>query len=95
MIISTLFLLVFSQCFYLMLDFPDYSAEQLLRSSMQVMRGHKGRLFYLHVSFLPLLLLALLSCGVGMLWIRPYMQMTYTCFFLDLMNPGKTSGEAA
>lgn len=95
MIISTLFLLVFSQCYYLMLDFPDYSAEQLLRSSMQAMRGHKGRLFYLHVSFLPLLLLALLSCGVGMLWLRPYMQMTYTCFFLDLMNPGKTSGEAA
>lgn len=95
MIITTLFLLVFSQCYYLMLDFPDYSAQQLLRSSMQIMRGHKGRLFYLQVSFLPLFALALLSCGVGMLWLSPYMQMTYTCFFLDLMNPKKASGEAA
>lgn len=94
-VISTVFMLVFSQCYYLMLDFPDYSAVQLLRSSMQIMKGHKGRLFYLQMSFIPLILLALLSCGIGMLWLLPYMQMTHTCFFLDLMNPRKIPAETA
>ncbi len=91
LVASTMFSLFFSQCYYLLLDFPDYTAKQLLMSSVQIMKGHKGRLFYLHVSFIPLILLALLTCGIGMLWLNPYMQMTYTCFFLDLMNPQKMS----
>lgn len=90
-IIITLISLIYSQCYYLMLDFPDYSAKQLLNTSRRIMKGHKARLFYLQVSFFPLTLLALLTCGIGMLWLSPYMQMTYTCFFLDLMNPRKVS----
>lgn len=92
-IASTVFSLIFSQCYFLLLDFPDYTAKQLLMSSMQIMRGHKGRLFYLQMSFLPLIILALLTCGIGMLWLNPYMQMTLTCFFLDLMNPQKTPAQ--
>lgn len=90
-IIITLISLIYSQCYYLMLDFPDYSAKQLLNTSRRIMKGHKARLFYLQVSFFPLTLLALLTCGIGMLWLSPYMYMTYTCFFLDLMNPQKVS----
>lgn len=92
LIILTVFSLVYSQCYYLMLDFPDYSAKQLLSTSRKLMKGHKGRLFYLQVSFIPLTLLALLTCGIGMLWLSPYMHMTYTCFFLDLMNPRRVPG---
>ncbi|MBO5284134.1 MAG: DUF975 family protein [Lachnospiraceae bacterium] len=92
LIILTVFSLVYSQCYYLMLDFPDYSAKQLLSTSRKLMKGHKGRLFYLQVSFIPLTLLALLTCGIGMLWLSPYMHMTYTCFFLDLMNPRRVAG---
>ncbi len=88
-IIITLISLIYSQCYYLMLDFPDYSAKQLLNTSRRIMRGHKARLFYLQMSFIPLTLLAILTCGIGMLWLSPYMYMTYTCFFLDLMNPRK------
>lgn len=84
---STIFSLVFSQCYFLLLDFPDYTAKQLLQSSARIMRGHKGHLFYLQVSFIPLILLAVLTCGIGILWLSPYIQMTYTCFFLDIMNP--------
>lgn len=84
---STIFSLVFSQCYFLLLDFPDYTVKQLLQSSARIMRGHKGRLFYLQVSFIPLILLAVLTCGIGILWLSPYIQMTYACFFLDIMNP--------
>lgn len=87
MVASTLFSLIFSQCYFLLLDFPDYTAGQLLRSSVRIMKGHKARLFYLQVSFIPLILLALLTCGIGMLWLNPYMQMTYACFFLNIMRP--------
>lgn len=94
LILSTFFTLVFSQCYYLMLDFPDYPAKRLLQGSMRIMRGHLGRLFYLRVSFVPLLLLGALTCGIGMLWLHPYMQMTAACFFLDIMNPRKEQADA-
>lgn len=71
---------------YLLLDFPDRSAAELLRLSARVVRGHKRRLFLLDLSFLPLELLNLFTLGIGSLWIGPYIRMTYTTFFLDLMK---------
>ena len=47
---------------------------------------HKGRLFYLYVSFLPLILLGILSFGLALLWILPYMAATEAEFFLDLIR---------
>ena len=41
-------------------------------------------LFYLIMSFFGLLLLCVLSCYIGMLWIGPYMNTTLTLFYLDL-----------
>ena len=83
--------LAISQSYYLLLDFPNYSGKQALMTSCKLMKKHMGRLFYIQASFLPLLLLGALTCGIGLLWIMPYMNMTYALFFLDIMNPEKTS----
>lgn len=76
--------------FYLIFDFPQNSGKETLRLCWRIMKGQRGRLFYLELSFLPLMLLCVLSFGIGFLWLEPYMQMTYTYFFLDLMNPQET-----
>jgi len=78
--------LLFSQVFFLLLDFPDYSAKDLMSYSIRLMRGNMGRLFYVEMSFLPLMLLGILSCGIGLLWIYPYMNATLANFFLDLVK---------
>lgn len=78
-----------SQTFFLMLDYPDCSAKEILALSFRVMKGNKGRLFYLQLTFIPMMLLCVLSFGIGFLWLNPYMQMTYTYFFLDIMNPAE------
>lgn len=78
--------LAISQVFLLLLDFPGYSAGELLKLSAHVMKGHKRRLFYIQLSFLPLILLSLLTLGIGNLWLTPYMNITYTFFFLNLMQ---------
>lgn len=85
-VVAAYFLLTFSQVYYLLLDFPDYSVKQILSLSKTIMKGHKARLFYIMVSFLPLYLLALLSLGIGMLWVTPYVNATMTNFYLDLMR---------
>ena len=76
----------FSQVYYLLLDFPDYSAKELMKMSWKLMKGNVGRLLYIQVSFIPLTLAGLLSFGIGLLFIQPYQNMTYTLFYLDLMQ---------
>lgn len=78
--------LIYAQVFYLLHDFPQYSAKELLQKSRRLMVHHKGRLFYLWISFLPLLLLGFLSGGLALLWVLPYMTATETEFFLDLIR---------
>lgn len=87
----TYFSLLFSQIFYVLLDFPSYSAGEVIRTGIRIMKGHKGRLLYITLSFIPLMLLSFLTCGIGMLWLIPYMNMTMTNFYLDLMNPQNAS----
>lgn len=74
--------------FYLMFDFPQKSGKETLVLCWRLMKGKRLRLLWLDLSFLPLMLLCVLSFGIGFLWLQPYMQMTYTFFFLDMMNPG-------
>lgn len=81
--------LLFSQIFYLMLDFPEYSGAELLRLAPKLIKGHKARLFYIMISFFPLILLCVLSCGIGYLWVYPYIQTTYANFYLDLVQKRK------
>lgn len=76
----------YSQVYYLLLDFPDYSAKELMKMSWRLMKGHCGRLLYIQVSFLPLMLAGLVSLGIGFLLIKPYQYMTYTLFYLDLIQ---------
>lgn len=73
-----------SQALFLMLDFPDYSVITLLKTSRELMKGQKGRLFYIQVSFIPLTLLALMSCGIGFCWLQPYMSATSANFYFDI-----------
>lgn len=80
-----------SLSFYLLLDFPNKSAREVLLLSFRIMNGHKRRWLYMTFSFLPLIVLCVLSIYIGFLWLMPYMQMTYACFFLDIMNPKETA----
>ncbi len=84
--INVFFNLIFSQCYFLLLDFPDYTPKELFRTSYKLMKGSKGRLFYIELSFLPLYLLGMLSCCVGFLWVLPYFQAVKTNFYLDLIK---------
>lgn len=85
-VVSVMLSLFYAQAFYLLHDFPQYTAKELLQKSRRLMVHHKGRLFYLYVSFIPLMLLGFLSCGLALLWVLPYMAATQAAFFLDLIQ---------
>lgn len=73
-----------SQVFYLILDFPDESPRELIKHSITIMKHHKLRLTYMIASFIGLFLLSLLTFQIGMLWVRPYLNMTLANFYENL-----------
>ena len=78
--------LALAQSYRLLLDYPSLSAKEAMVKSCHLMKGHNGRLFVLELSFLPLQIAAIFTCGIGYLWLSPYMHMTYALFYLDLME---------
>ena len=86
LIVSVIISLMYSQSYFVMLDFPDFTALQCLRFSRKIMKGSKARRFYLDMSFIPLYLLGLLTCCIGLLFVIPYVNTTYSNFYLELMS---------
>lgn len=75
--------LSFDFVFYTMVDYPDAGIMELFRYCLNVMRGHRVKLFYLYASFLPLYVLAILSMGIGLLFVIPYKNVAVAQFYLD------------
>lgn len=84
-LVAFLLKLVFVPAYYVMLDFPEWGAMKVLKTSVEIMRGNKLRYVLLQLSFLPMLILSVFTCGLTMIWVSPYIHMTNTNFYLDVM----------
>lgn len=74
----------YALCPFLFLDFPRLSAKALIRGGARMLNGHKGRLFKLYLSFLPVHILTVLSLGVAGLWVSSYSHAAEAAFYKDL-----------
>lgn len=55
-----------------------------VRRSVRLTRGCRGKLFLFYLRFIGWWLLALLTCGVGFLWLIPYVICATAVFYEDL-----------
>lgn len=69
---------------YILADNPEMSGEQAICRSMAMMQGNKLRLFLLHLSFIWWGILAILTCGIGFLWLYPYIYASMAAFYEDV-----------
>ena len=92
LIINVYVSLVYSQAFFILHDFPDRSAKEILATSRHLMKGNKFRLFYLNVTFLPLYLLGCVTLFIPLLWISVYRYATTCAFYQDLIANAAASG---
>ncbi len=75
-----------SQIFYIANDFPSLSAIDSIKFNLKIMKGNRLQLLKLHIHFIPWYLLSILTLGIALLWILPYLYSTLTLFYLDLIN---------
>ncbi len=69
---------------YIMAEFPEISPKEALRASQKLMYGNRYRLFCLDVSFIGWHILAILSFGIGYLWLTPYINAAKADFYREI-----------
>jgi len=74
----------YSLAFYLMSDDPNIGAMEAIDKSKKMMYGYKWKYFCLGLRFIGWILLGILSLGIGLLWIIPYLHISFTKFYDDV-----------
>ena len=68
---------------YLMAENPNLGIREAVNMSKELMAGHKWRLFCLNLSFIGWAILSALTCGIGDLWLSPYIYAANAAFYVD------------
>ncbi len=76
--------LAYSMSFFISDEHPEMTTLQCIDESERMMKGHKWELFILKLSFIGWILLAILTLGIGFLWLAPYMHTTKVKFYEQL-----------
>lgn len=71
---------------YLLVDNPNMHWKDALRQSSEMMHGNKWAAFKLNLSFLGWTLLGSCICGIGVLFVNPYIEATYAQLYIYLKN---------
>ena len=66
---------------YFLLDNPDMGALAAITASKEAMRGHKGELFVMDLSFLGWAILSVFTLGILSLWLGPYVGASEANFY--------------
>ena len=74
--------LSYSMTFYILNDHPEYTATQAITESRKMMKGHKGELFVLYLSFIGWDLLSALTLGIlEIVYVTPYKKAAVAGFY--------------
>ena len=74
---------------YLLAENPNLSADEAFSLSKQMTTGQKADLFVLDLSFIGWIILGLICCGIGILFVLPYPQATRAEVYLILRDSVK------
>ena len=74
----------FSQSFFLYIDHQEYSALECLSESRSLMRGKILDFFLLHLSLAGYFALCVVSLGIGLIWVLPYLNVIRASYYMNL-----------
>ena len=85
--------LSYAMTYFIIAEDSSISASEAIRKSKKMMKGNKWKLSCLGFRFTGWFLLAMLSFGIGFLWVGPYMYVSYAKFYDDLKTADDQSCE--
>ena len=69
---------------YILAEHPEMPAMDAIKMSKNMMKGNKGKLFMLDLSFIGWFFLCILSCGIGFIFLSPYWAAARAEFFNEV-----------
>ena len=76
----------YAAMFYIKAANPNISGLQCMNLSKKVMRDHRWQLFGLHMSFALWIALSILTLGIALIWVVPYIQVTQANFMYPILK---------
>jgi len=76
----------YSMTFFILADNPDMKAMDAIDRSMEIMYGYKMKYFLLSLLFFVLIVLSSILLFIPLLWLIPYMYVTYAAFYEDIKD---------
>ena len=86
--------LSYSMSFFILNDNKTLTASEARRKSVELMKGHKWELFCLNFSFIGWFLLSILTFGILLLWVIPYMGLANAEFYKELKKESETNNNS-
>ena len=75
---------------YIVMEDDNISITDAMKKSKEMMKGNKWRLFCLIFSFIGWILLGIITFGIVLVWIEPYMQVAMAAFYRELVPAKET-----
>lgn len=75
---------IYGMTYYIKADHPDKAIIDCMIESRRLMQGKKWNLFVLDLTFIGWMLLSILTLGIGLLWLAPYICTAHACFYKDI-----------
>lgn len=73
---------------FIMAENPDMTASEAITASKNMMKGHKGELFWLDLTFIGWGMLCVLTLGIGYLFLNPYTNAARAAFYRYVSREG-------
>lgn len=82
--------LSYSQTYFILAENKELGGLAAISKSKELMKGHKGELFVLQLSFFWWYLLVILTLGIALFYVGPYIASTLSAYYKKL-----TTGDSA
>lgn len=87
-IVSLIYLILksyyYTLSFYILYDNPNKTGKEIVEESQKLMTGNRWSFFWLGLTFIGWAILSAFTFGIGMLWLTPYMIVTFIAFYESL-----------
>lgn len=85
--------LAYSQVHFIVHDNPALSPKQARDLSRRMTEGFKADLFVLGFSYIPWLFFICITCGIGIIYVLPYMQTVSAMYYENLKSYALANGK--
>jgi len=82
----------YSQMFFIITEHPHIKIRQAMQISKIMTQGHKADLFVMCLSFVGWYIVCGITCGIGLLWLTPYMNMAFANAYAGIKQDALNRG---